>query len=57
MAVRRQLHRTRQRGPPRLDQPSGRGASSDDSDAIVFAIFLVGPGRIEVRNAELTRGA
>jgi hypothetical protein len=29
----------------------------DDSDAIVFAIFLVGPGRIEVRNTELTRGA
>jgi RNA polymerase sigma-70 factor (ECF subfamily) len=26
-----------------------------DSDAIVFGIFLAGPGRIEIRNAELAR--
>ncbi len=29
----------------------------DDSDAVVFAIFLAGPGQIELRHAELTRGA
>jgi hypothetical protein len=28
----------------------------EDSDAIVFAIFLAGPGRIELRNAELIHG-
>jgi hypothetical protein len=26
-----------------------------DSDGIVFGIFLVGPGRIELRDAELVR--
>jgi hypothetical protein len=29
----------------------------DDSDTVVFGIFLAGLGRIEMRNAELTRGA
>ena len=28
---------------------------ADDSDVIVFGIFLAGPGRIELRNAELSR--
>jgi RNA polymerase sigma-70 factor, ECF subfamily len=28
----------------------------DDPDAIVFGVFLTGPGQIELRNAELTRG-
>jgi RNA polymerase sigma-70 factor, ECF subfamily len=28
-----------------------------DADAFVFGVFLAGPGRIEVRNAELTREA
>ena len=28
-----------------------------DSDAIVFGIFLAGPGRIELRNPELPRSA
>jgi hypothetical protein len=26
-----------------------------DSDAVVFGIFLAGPGRIELRNPELLR--
>ncbi len=29
----------------------------DDSNTIVFGVFLAGRGRIEMRNAELTRGA
>jgi hypothetical protein len=28
----------------------------DDPDAFVFGVFLTGPGQIELRNAELTRG-
>jgi hypothetical protein len=28
----------------------------EDTSSMVFGIFLVGPGRIELRNAELTRG-
>jgi hypothetical protein len=30
---------------------------ADDSDVIVFGIFLAGRGRIELRNAELSRDA
>ena len=28
---------------------------SHDSDAVVFGVYLAGPGRIEMRNAELAR--
>jgi hypothetical protein len=27
----------------------------DDADTILFGVFLVGPGRIELRDTELTR--
>jgi hypothetical protein len=27
----------------------------DDSDAMVFGIFLLGPGQVEVRNPEMVR--
>lgn len=27
----------------------------DDSNTVVFGVFLAGPGRIELRNAELAR--
>jgi RNA polymerase sigma-70 factor (ECF subfamily) len=29
----------------------------DDTNTVVFGVFLAGPGRIEMRNTELTRGA